>query len=63
MGSELREAFDYHLLKLTEHGILKRIYNRWPDTSRNEGGWQFTRIIFSQKMAPQLALKLARSVI
>ena len=36
MGSEFREAFNYHLLKLTEHGILKRIYNRWPDTSRNE---------------------------
>ena len=36
MGSELREIFDHHLLKLTEHGILKRIYNRGPDTSRNE---------------------------
>ena len=36
MGSEFREAFNYHLLKLTEHGILKRVYNRWPDTSRNE---------------------------
>ena len=36
MGSEFREAFNFHLLKLTEHGILKRIYNRWPDTSRNE---------------------------
>ena len=36
MDSEFREAFNYHLLKLTEHGILKRIYNRWPDTSRNE---------------------------
>ena len=36
MGSEFREVFNYHLLKLTEHGILKRIYNRWPDTSRNE---------------------------
>ena len=36
MGSEFREAFNYHLLKLSEHGILKRIYNRWPDTSRNE---------------------------
>ena len=36
MGSEFREAFNYHLLKLTEHGILKRIHNRWPDTSRNE---------------------------
>ena len=41
MGSELREVFNYHLLKLTEHGILKRIYNRWPDTSRH--GCQMAR--------------------
>ena len=36
MGSELREVFNYHLLKLTEHGILKQIYSRRPDACRND---------------------------
>ena len=36
MGSELREVFNYHLLNLMEHGILKQIYSRRPDACRND---------------------------
>ena len=36
MGSELREVFNYHLLNLMEHGILKRTYSRRPDACRND---------------------------
>ena len=34
--SEFLAIVNYHMLKLVEGGILKRIDEKWPDTSRNE---------------------------